>query len=537
MLKVFRKISFVSILWTFYYFFIFCLLLKSGFSYLDPDLGWHLRVGEEIAKTYKVPTQNIYNYTYTGDWVDHEWLSNYLIYQIYNNLGYPALVIVFALIIILVLILLNLALTYLWREKGRSPPIVLIIILQLFGVIAAMPHFGVRIQELALLFLCLIYGIIYIYEKNSNWRYLLLFVPLFYLWSCLHASFLIGFFIIFSWLAVKLLEKIIIQSSFKNRFEKYVNFGRVLSRRDILIYIFIALSAFFATLLTPYYLKLYSFLAGYGNSFYLSNIQEWLSQFVFPFVYWQLLYLCLAGLALFIYIYYSKKEKIYLWTLFIFLVFFILSFKSRRHFPLFFVSSFILLITVFNNQLKAEFSKFINLKIWLKIFLIFCFFLSSLSLLLSTNFINNPFGADAFAEDYPHDALIYIVSHPEYDNYRIFNEYGWGGYMIYTNPDKKIFIDGRLPQVIYNDQSFLEEYYEFYRIETPISEKFQEYDIRLVLMRVKDRELKAKKWEKFIFRIQDNELKQENHLREYLKSSPDWQAIYSDQSAIVYLRK
>ena len=340
MLKVFNKISFKAVFWIFFYFFIFCLLLRNGFSYLDPDFGWHLQVGKEIAISAQVPSQNIYNYTYSGAWVDHEWLSNYLIFKIYDNFGYPALVAAFALLIVVVLILLNLTTTYLYRKKDEGEPFMSIVIFQLLGVIAAMPHFGVRIQEIALLFLFLILAIIYFYNKNRNWRYLLFFIPLFYIWSCLHASFLIGLFIIFSWAGVKLAERMIFNSKFKEKAEKYFDLKNALHYQEIINYILVSSLAFIVTLFTPYYLKLYSFLFGYSNTLYLSYIQEWFSQFSFPFFYWQLLYLGLAALALFIYIYNAKKKKLDLWSIFLFLLFFILSFKSRRHFPLFFIASF-----------------------------------------------------------------------------------------------------------------------------------------------------------------------------------------------------
>lgn len=545
MLKIFRKISFVAVFWSFFYFFIFCLLLRGGFNYLDPDLGWHLRVGETISQTAQVPSQNLYNYTYTGAWVDHEWLSNYVVFKIYDNLGYPALVVSFALLIVIVLILLNLAASYLWRQKGKTPPLILISVFQLFGVVASLPHFGVRIQELALLFLVLCLIILYFYNKNKNWRYLLIFIPLFYFWACLHASFLIGLLIIFSWPAVKLLEKVIVSynlknklySKFKNKFCKYFDLADLISYRNFFIYILIAGASFLATFFTPYYIKLYSFLVGYSDTLYLSYIQEWLSQFSFPFFYWQLLYLSVTASALFIYIYFAEQKKINLWNLFIFLLFFVLSFKSRRHFPLFVVMNFIFLIEVFDDYLKIGMGKIKNFSNWLKIYLLACLFLTSLLVILGVNFIRDPFSSEAFAKDYPRDALIFISAQPEYSNFKIFNYYSWGGYMIYNNPNRKIFIDGRLPQVFYKGHSFLEEYLAFFQSAEEIEQKLKEYDIRLVLIKSKDQSTEAKKWEKFLFDVTDNELNPPNNLRNYLNNSAGWKIAYYDDSAIVYLRK
>lgn len=536
MVKVFKNIKFITIFWVLFYFLIFSLLLRGGFGYLDPDLGWHLRVGEQISESFKVPSQNLYNYTYTGNWVDHEWLSNYLIFEIYNNLGYPALVVFFALIIIFVLILLNLSITYLWRLKGKEPPSILLILFQLVGVVASLPHFGVRIQEFALLFLFLVLLIIYFYNKNKKWTNLLWLIPLFYFWSSLHASFLIGLFIVFAWAGVKLFEKMILDSRFKERLLRYIDFGNVLRYKQIVIYILISISAVLSTLFTPYYWKLYAFLGGYGNTFYLSYINEWLSQFTFPFYYWQLFYLSLAGLAFFIYVYYAKKKKIDIWTSFIFLLFFILSFKSRRHLPLFFVSTFIFLIYIYSDYIEVKMSQIGKMALWLKVYLIFCLFLTCASILFSINYVKDPFYSSAFNKDYPVKAINFI--NEKYgNNVRIFNNYGWGGYMIYRNPERKIFIDGRLPQVSYKGHSYLEEYLEFYKSDYEIARKLEEYSIDIVLIRTTDPEVKAKKWEKIIFSINDEELKSKNSLRDYLNKNSDWQKAYSDKTATVYTRK
>ena len=38
-----------------------------------------------------------------------------------------------------------------------------------------------------------------------------------------------------------------------------------------------------------------------------------------------------------------------------------------------------------------------------------------------------------------------------YKRQKIFNNYGWGGYLIRVWPEKELFIDGRLPQYQYNN--------------------------------------------------------------------------------------
>lgn len=533
MKKILEKNHFSLILWAFFYFFIFTLLLRGSFGYLDPDLGWHLKVGEEISRTWTVPAANHYNYTFTGNWVDHEWLSNLAVYQIFSHQGYIVLSVLFALLIVGILIMLNV-----WAR--RAYPAVspfFIIVFQLFGVVASSPHFGVRMQESGLFFLALILMIIYHYNKHKDWRPLLALIPAMYLWACLHGSFLIGFVVFFAWMGVKIAEKIAGHYWRKD----WLNFSGALKRREIAVFSGIALLSGIATFFTPYGLKLYSFLNGYKDNFYAVHIQEWRSQFLYPFQYQQLLYLALVLLAVIFYVYYSRGRKRYWrldpWTLFLFIFFIFLSFKSRRHFPLMFVATFVPVAGIFSALFRTDDKEkasgsFWIMKDWLKWYLLLCLFLASLLQLVSTDFTAAPFSS--FRRDYPVGAVEYLQSQPQPVETRLFNDYGWGGYLIWTLPERRLFIDGRLPQVAYQGQTFLEEYFDFFKKENDLSDKLADYDIGLVLMPAKDEEVRAKKWEQVFFGLSSKNLSSHNYLRDHLSSSPDWQPAYYDGTAIIY---
>ncbi len=526
MLKIIREIKFVNIFWVLFYFLLFGLLLRGGFSYLDPDFGWHLKVGEEIIASYQVPHANPYNYTYVGNWVDHEWLSNAVIALIYHNLGYGFLVVLFALLIILVLVLLNYFVRY---KLGNKPPFWLMAGLQLFGVLASLPHLGLRIQELALLFIIILLIIIENYSKTKNWRILILLPIIFFFWANLHASFLIGFFIIFSWLGITLFERFIVHKTSLHIF----NVHNLVAPQQIKFFSMAALASLVVTFLTPYKLELYGFLAGYQNKAYLSLIQEWLPQYSFPFHYDQLIYLALGLSALFIYLFFKLKHKQSLetWKIFLSFVFLILSFKSRRHFPLFFVVSFVFMVDVFNEfftEIKIAYAN------WLKGLFIFCISLAIAAQFITLKMVKNPFVS--FCADYPCEAVNFLKSQPQYVNYNIFNNYGWGGFLIYVLPERQIFIDGRLPQVKFADWTFIQEYYSFFVGDNHQAQKLEEYDIKLVILKTRDKDVFAKKWEKIFFKIKDSDLKAHNKLREYLETSSAWKIVYQDETAKIYIR-
>jgi len=529
MLKLGKKISYISIFWFFFYFLIFGLLLNNSFSYLDPDLGWHLKVGEEIVNLKGVPHINNYNYTFAGDWVDHEWLVNLVSYKIFDSFGYISLSIFFALIIVVSLILLNLFI----RRYFKKAPEALIAIIQIFGLAASFPHFGVRMQEFSFLFFILELIIIENFLRDRIYKSLFWFLPLFYIWANIHGSFVFGLGILFIFLIVKLLERVVLNTKIK----KYFDFNNLISNYNLKIFSLFILGSILVTLITLYGLNLYSFLVSYSNAFYLQVISEWLPQSAFPFNYYQLVYLSFSAAIIVIAYYNLKREelkKINFWHFCLFILLFVAAFKSRRNFPLFFVSSFILLIPLIYSIFEIEKIKTIILRKELKYFLLFAMTITIISNFATLETNNNPF--NSYCNDYPCGAVNFLKKESKYNNLNIFNEYNWGGYLIWTHPERKLFIDGRLPQVGYKGHTFIEEYFEFLQKDSGFQNKLDEYDIDLVLLKNNDYQIKARRWEKFLFLLDEQNLNIPHYLRRYLESSPLWEKIYGDEVASVYLR-
>lgn len=58
----------------------------------DPDLWWHLKMGQVIWTTRSIPTTEIFSHTAAGHlWIPHEWLSQLSIYAAYRLAGYSGL--------------------------------------------------------------------------------------------------------------------------------------------------------------------------------------------------------------------------------------------------------------------------------------------------------------------------------------------------------------------------------------------------------------------------------------------------------------
>lgn len=527
MLEMLKKIKFVNIFWILFYILIFFVLLKNGFSYLDPDFGWHIKAGEEVFINKAAPSLNHYNYTYTGNWVDHEWFSNLLTYLGYKHFGYLFIVAFFSLVALSIFVFLNILAYKKFSKKSIFP---VLVFLQFLGILASSPHFGVRIQEFGVLFLLLLLVILDNYNRTKKNKYLFLMLPLFLVWANFHASFLLGIFLIFSWFGVKLIERIIYK-----KWNLYLfNFDKVLSLPALFKFLVFAFLSLIMTLINPYGLKLFSFLGGYSNKAYLYLIQEWLPQYSFPFHYDQLVYLALGATALIFSFYFSlkKKNKIEIWPFFLTFLFLVLSFKSRRHFPLFVIASF-LFMTSFYSDFLGE----IKIKAYdasLKALTILCFILIIFSQIISINLIKNPFSG--FCNAYPCLAIDFVKSDSKYLNGNMLNAYDWGGFLIWAFPEKKLFIDGRLPQVEFAGHSFIEEYRRFFLKNENQKDLLNQYEINLVLIRNKDYFVSPKKLEKLFFQIEEKNLNKKNYLREYLNNSSDWELVYSDDVSSVYYR-
>lgn len=523
-----KKLNFSSLFWFLFYLLIFVALLKNSYSYLDPDMGWHLKAGQHISLSGEVSRDNFYNYTFSGEWINHEWLADYLSFEVYNNWGYLALSTIFALVIVCLLVLLNISAYRLTKQP------ILIAVVQIIGLYASLPHFGIRMQEFGVLFLFFELAIISAFRRKRRWQDLFWLLPLFFIWVNFHGSFLFGLAILIFWIIMEVLEKALM--AFK-RINSYLQ-PSALGNKDLRIMtIFLGL-VFLVTLLNPYGLDLYSFLVDYKNTAYLSLIKEWLPLYVFPIHYLKLIYLGFLSGAWIIYLYEvirERKSRVDWWQFVLFVLFLALSFKSKRNFPLAFIATLPYFIKILSSLFDSEKIKLSISNKKIKYLLFFCLILSIISLAVSVPFKKDPF--KAFCNSYPCKAVKFLQNNELYDNYRIFNEYGWGGYLIWAYPEKPLFIDGRLPQAPFAGQTFIEEYGEFFNEQSDKDKKLAEYDIRLILLRTKDDSLDIKKWEKIFFRIRDEDLSFDNHLKDYLNKSLEWGIIYQDEAAIIYIKK
>jgi hypothetical protein len=158
------------------------LFIMAARSVTDPDVWWHLRTGRLILENRTILHTDPYSFTKFGQpWIDHEWLSQVLIFGLYRWAGWGALIAGFATIIAAAYLIVFL------RSPGRPYVAGAITV---WGAVASIPCWGVRPQMLTLLLASIL---LLILERSvENPRLLWWTPPLMLLWVNLHAGYAAG---------------------------------------------------------------------------------------------------------------------------------------------------------------------------------------------------------------------------------------------------------------------------------------------------------------------------------------------------------
>lgn len=152
----------------------------------DPDMWWHLKIGQVIWTTHIIPTTDIFSYT-TGhhSYVPHEWLSQCFIYAGYRFGGNSGLMLWLS-VLTSVLLVAGYGLCWLY-SKNAKVAFVGALTIWLFATI------GLAVRPQMIGYLLLVVELLLLQlgkTRNSRWFWGL--PPLFALWVNCHGSFAVG---------------------------------------------------------------------------------------------------------------------------------------------------------------------------------------------------------------------------------------------------------------------------------------------------------------------------------------------------------
>ena len=426
---------------------------------MDPDLGWHLRYGQLILSS-GLPQSDPFSYTMPSYiYANHEWLQDIILSTWQSWGGLELPSLIFAILTTSTIFLSIPKITVTWQFAT------------IFLSAAIFLSFaGIRPQTVSWLFFVIVLKII------KSQRFFLLLPLIFLVWANLHGGFIIGLISLFIYVLSKTISE------------------RKILTKEVSVLILSIL----VTLINPYQFKLWQEIWKSATDPALRTvIEEWFPLLFAPqplTIIWSLI---------FIYFFIKYKSGLSLFEKILYPILFLAAVSSGRNMPFFILATMPFSITFSQKYRKI---------------LIILFYLFLATFLLSVAQIFSPAKIDSV--NYPAAAISFLKK--QQIEGEIFAPYSWGGYLIWQYPQKKVFIDGRMPSwrqdFIKGESEYaLGEYLDVLKNKYQLEEVFNKYKIGLVLWSISSRE---------------------KYTEEFTKNLPrsGWKKIYEDEVAVIYER-
>jgi len=423
---------------------LFVIVLLLGIFVLavrnvtDPDVWWHLRTGELMFANHQVFHADPYSFTKAGQpWVDHEWLSQLLIFGLYQVSSWTGLILGFAVFITVTFFLVFLRCTGQPYIAGAMTA---------WAAVASVPSWGVRPQMCTLLLASLS---LLVLEGSAKKASRLWWMPLLLLfWVNLHAGFAVG---------IALMGIFLIGDALDQAFGfEMPGLGRF--RRLSLALV----SCVAVVPLNPFGLAMYRYpLETIHSRAMLAYIGEWASPDFHQGRYAAFLLMMLATMALAA----ISPLRLRPSQLLLLAGMSYAALRSVRHIPLFVLVAAPILSELLSAALESwrkagRFGKSQPLTRWKLLVnaLILAAFLVFWGVRIRVVLQEQP---ESEAKQFPARAVAFLKAHqlPQ----PVMNHYNWGGYFIWKLfPDYRVYIDGRAD--LYGD-AFMEEFASAYFVK------------------------------------------------------------------------
>jgi hypothetical protein len=430
--------------------FFFC-----GRSIADPDIWWHLKNAQILVEQHHWMRWDQFSYTVAGTpWINTEWLSEVMFYAAWRAGRETGVFLLYlGLAESIMLGILYLAYKASGSIKAAS-------LASLFAVLLAVVNFGPR----TILFGwgCLVLLMLVLWTMLKVGRAPLWSIPLIFLfWVNFHGSWLIGFVIFCMVIACGFIEG---------------EWGNVVSKRwtrsqakQMLMSLAMTIPVLFVN---PYGYKyvFYPFDLAYRQKLNVSHVEEWASiDFHEPrgkIVYALIMLLFLLVL--------SVRQK---WKLAeVAMVCFAL-YASLTYVRFLFLAAILLApILARHMDFVPPYQKEID-RSWLNV--VFC------AVLLGIVMYRMPSARELnenLVKAMPTESIRYVEEHSSPGD-RTFNHYMFGGYMIWSTPALKTFIDSRTD--IFEYKGILKDYLDAIQLKDPL-EIMDKYHVKFVMFPGKD---------------------------------------------------
>lgn len=477
---------------------IFALAIAITFIILfrpatDPDLGWHLKQGEIVLNEARFVRSDQFSHTLTGfSWAPY-WLSEVIFYQVFENLG-----LIFLSILSAILAAATFFLTA--RFSIRHPNQYAVSFLAITAAVICIPFSGVRIQIISWVLFAVFY-LLLSYKFYLKKQGLFLLPAIILLWANLHYGFVLAIFIF--GLLVAYENGKYLAYKFLGQNNWFINDNLSFKQAVWLNLLFVI--TILASFATPYGFGSYKSVFGFStSSVNVNNIAEWLPLSVksdFGFVFFILLAFIIFQAG-------KNLKKFSPFEIICALILTLAGLASVRHLPFALIVLIPIGVRVWPEiSIPKRFLPVLRMYLLLTMICVLVFYgYSQIKEVLTVSF--DP-AAYATKGDYPNLAVKYLKSNPIPG--RMFNEYNWGGYLIWQLPNVATFIDGRMPGWKMQDRDILSDYLAIWKVTPKTDQLLEKYQVEYALLAI------------------------DSPIFSYLEKS-DWQVVYKDQQAVVLIK-
>jgi len=476
-----RVISFPAMLGAF---LVVALFVPLRDFTLDPDVWWHIKVGQAILATHHWPTVDTYSFTAPGTpWMAYEWGGETLLAAVQRAWGLRGLMALDLTLGAAVLLALY-ALASLRSRNSKAAFVTCLLLLLLTAV-----SFTLRPQMLGYLFLVLTLVILERFRQGHTGTVWLL-PPLFLVWVNTHGSFVVGLFAFAVYGISGLIE---------------IHWGDLESirwtERERIRLGLAFLASLIALTLTPYGMKVaaYPMDMAFSQPINVASIKEW-QPMAFNLPFGKLFLALLVGFLLVQIIFRLPWQ---LPELTLFLAGLVAACLHAR-FLLIFVPFCAPVLAVILSRWIPPYDPGKD-KYALNVILVTAAVAGMVRFFPSQKQL-----ASRIAQHWPEKAVRYIDQHPP--PRPMYNNYGYGGYLIYTLDGRnKVFIDGRAD--IYERAGVLADYGKIAGVSPITLPLLQAYNVQSCL------------------------IERDEPLATLLAASSEWRKVYSDDLSALFVRR
>jgi hypothetical protein len=468
----------------------------------SPDLGWHIRSGEEILKRQQVPLTAWFTFTVPDfPWINHEWLQDIGLTLIWSYTGEAGLRIFYASLGLSILVFW---LYSFYPPQSRSQFTKALCLIVLAIVLIATR--ALRAQFFTLFFFSLVFALLNNSKKSIDTKKSLALPVIFFIWANVHGGFPIGFLLIGLFIISEVCDCLLRKSStIAELFPKLAETPQY-KFKDLIWLSASGFLSFLVTLINPYGWRIYQeIFRTVSDSFPSQVVAEWLPTTLashtgeaFYFTAAVLLYLLLSG---------RIRRDITPGQLFLIGTFFLFGMSATRHAIFFVVTA----IPIFLSEV-AKLSVYLERERRSLLASIILLTILSSGVYFTTRLTSAKDRISSKEQLYPLKAIDELSS--LLVQKRVFHSVDWGGMLLLTVDQFKTFIDGRMTQWQVDGESFLRTYVSIKDAESGWEKKLEKYQVDLVF--IKNREPLVK------------ELRQR---------SASWEIIYEDTRAIAFKKK